>query len=149
MNAIYFDDYAVGQSHTTPGRTITEADVVFHAGQIGDLYPHHLDEEWSKDGPFGTRIAHGTLVFSIASGLIAREINAVSFSYGYDRLRFVRPVHIGDTITVVVEVTEKRLDPKRDDHGFVHEKGTVVNQRGETVLVFTHIASVEISSGLG
>lgn len=143
MNAIYFDDYEVGQTHTTLGRTITDADVVFHAGQIGDLYPHHLDEEWSKHGPFGTRVAHGTLVFSIASGLIAHDVNPVSFSYGYDRVRFVRPVFIGDTITVVVEVTEKRNDPKRPDRGFVHEQATVVNQHGETVAAFTHIALVE------
>lgn len=149
MSAIYFDDYEVGQTRTTLGRTITEADVVFHAGQIGDLYPHHLDEEWSRHGPFGTRIAHGTLVFSIASGLIAHDVNLVSFSYGYDRLRFVRPVFIGDTISVVVEVTEKRPDPKRPDDGFVYEQGTVCNQRGETVVVFTHIALVERAGAVG
>ena len=143
MNTIYFGDYEIGHTYTTLGRTITDADVVLHAGQIGDLYPHHLDEEWSKQGPFGARVAHGTLVFSIASGLIAHEVNPVSFSYGYDRVRFIRPVFIGDTISVVVEVTETRDDPKRPDHGFVHEQATVLNQHGETVAAFTHIALVE------
>jgi acyl dehydratase len=141
--AIYFEDYEVGRTRTTLGRTITETDIVLHAGQIGDLYPHHLDEEWSRTGPFGTRIAHGTLVFAIASGLIAHEINPVSFSYGYDRLRFIRPVFIGDTVRVLVEVTETRPNPKRPASGFVHEQGTVVNQHGETVLAFTHIALVD------
>jgi acyl dehydratase len=143
MSATYFEDYEVGQTHTTLGRTITEADIVIHGGQIGDLYPHHLDEEWSRKGPFGARIAYGTLVFSIASGLISHDVNPASFSYGYDRLRFVRPVFIGDTISVVLEVTDTRDDPKRADRGFVHEQATVMNQRGETVTAFTHIAVVE------
>jgi acyl dehydratase len=139
----YFEDYKVGQSHTTTGRTITEADIVIHAGHTGDFYPHHMDAEWCKTQPFGQRIAHGTLVFSVAVGMTAGAINPVAFTYGYDRLRFVKPVFIGDTLRVTVTVDEKRDDPKRPDYGFVDEKCTVVNQREETVLVFTHVLSVE------
>jgi len=140
---VYFEDYRLNEKRTTIGRTITEADVVFHAGQTGDFYPHHMDAEWVKTQPFGQRIAHGTLVFSVAVGMAAQVINPVSFSYGYDRLRFVKPVFIGDTIHVTTAITDKREDPKRPNYGFVYEQGEVVNQRDETVLVFTHIHSVE------
>jgi acyl dehydratase len=141
----YFEDYQLGETRTTTGRTITEADIVIHAGHTGDYYPHHMDAEWVKTQPFGQRMAHGTLVFSVAVGMTAGEINPVAFSYGYDRLRFIKPVFIGDTIRSTVTIKEKKEDPKRPEHGFVYEQGEVVNQRDETVLVFTHIHLVEKS----
>jgi len=141
----YFEDYQLGETRTTTGRTITEADIVIHAGHTGDYYPQHMDAEWVKTQPFGQRMAHGTLVFSVAVGMTAGEINPVAFSYGYDRLRFIKPVFIGDTIRATVTIKEKKEDPKRPDHGFVYEQGEVVNQRDETVLVFTHIHLVEKS----
>lgn len=138
----YFDDYAVGETRTTLGRTITEADIVLHAGQTGDFYPHHMDAEWCAAQPFGQRIAHGTLIFSVGVGMTAGDINPRAFSYGYDRLRFVKPVHIGDTITCRVTIAEKR-DHKRPDLGFVVERLEVTNQRGETVLVCDHLLLAE------
>jgi monoamine oxidase len=141
----YFEDYQLGETRTTTGRTITEADIVIHAGHTGDYYPHHMDAEWVKTQPFGQRMAHGTLVFSVAVGMTAGEINPVAFSYGYDRLRFIKPVFIGDTIRDTVTIKDKKEDPKRPEHGFVYEQGEVVNQRDETVLVFTHIYLVEKS----
>ena len=141
----YFEDYQLGETRMTTGRTITETDIVIHAGHTGDFYPHHMDAEWVKTQPFGQRMAHGTLVFSVAVGMTAGEINPVAFSYGYDRLRFIKPVFIGDTIRVTVTIKDKKEDPKRPEHGFVHEQGEVVNQRDETVLVFTHIHLVEKS----
>lgn len=139
----YFEDYKIDETHTTTGRTITETDIVIHAGHTGDFYPHHMDAEWTKTQPFGQRMAHGTLVFSVAVGMTAGEINPVAFSYGYDRLRFVKPVFIGDTIHVKLTISEKKEDSKRRDHGFVYEQGEVINQHDETVLAFTHIYSVE------
>jgi acyl dehydratase len=139
----HFEEYEVGAERTTLGRTITEADVVLHAGQTGDFYPHHMDAEWVKTQPFGQRIAHGTLILSVGVGMTADEINPLAFSYGYDRIRFVRPVHIGDTITVTARIAGKRDDPKRPTHGFVDEECVVSNQRGETVLVLTHVHLVE------
>lgn len=138
----YFEDYAVGETRTTLGRTITEADIVLHAGQTGDFYPHHMDAEWCAAQPFGQRIAHGTLIFSVGVGMTAGDINPRAFSYGYDRLRFVKPVHIGDTITCRVTIAEKR-DHKRPDLGFVVERLEVTNQRGETVLVCDHLLLAE------
>jgi acyl dehydratase len=137
-------DYVIGESVTTTGRTITETDIVIHAGQTGDFFPHHMDAEWSRENSgFGQRIAHGTLILSIASGLLTADINPFAFSYGYDRVRFVRPTFIGDTITVTGTIAAKRDDPKRTDRGFLDEDVVVVNQRNETVLVFTHVYSVE------
>jgi acyl dehydratase len=135
----FFEDYAVGETRQTLGRTITEADIVIHAGQTGDFYPHHMDAEWSKTQPFGQRIAHGTLIFGVAVGLTAGVVNPEAFSYGYDRLRFLRPVFIGDTITVTVTVKEKRDGGKSPAHGIVVELCEAKNQRGELVLVCEHL----------
>ena len=140
--ARYFEDYATGAVRETLGRTITEADVVIHAGQTGDFYPHHMDAEWCKKQPFGQRIAHGTLIFSVAVGMTAGEVNPVAFSYGYDRLRFIKPVFIGDTITVRVTITEKR-DSKSPQHGIVVELCQVYNQHGEAVLACEHLLMAE------
>ena len=146
MSTRYLEEFQVGEARNTTGRTITEADIVIHAGHTGDFYPHHMDAEWTKTQPFGQRIAHGTLVFSVAVGMTAHEINPVAFTYGYDRLRFIKPVFIGDTITVSVAIDDKKDDPKRQTQGFVYEKCEVTNQRDETVLVFTHVLAVEKKS---
>ena len=138
----FFQDYAVGAARASTGRTITDADIVLHAGQTGDFYPHHMDAEWCKTQSFGQRIAHGTLVFSVAVGQTAGEINPEAFSYGYDRVRFVRPVHIGDTLTTRCTVTELRDDPKRPQHGIVVERLEACNQRGDVVLVADHLLMV-------
>ncbi|WP_210506971.1 MaoC/PaaZ C-terminal domain-containing protein [Naasia sp. SYSU D00057] len=136
----WYEDYEIGERRETVGRTITEADIVLHAGQTGDFFPHHMDAEWMSTQPAGQRIAHGTLILSVAVGMTAGDINPQAMSYGYDRIRFIRPVFIGDTITVVAEITEKAPHTKRpDESGYVHEVVSVTNQRGETVLVLTHL----------
>jgi acyl dehydratase len=134
----YFEDYAEGEERQTLGRTITETDIVIHAGQTGDFYPHHMDAEWCQTQEFGQRVAHGTLIFSVAVGMTAGDINPLAFSYGYDRLRFVKPVFIGDTIRGKVTIAEKRTH-KRPEMGFVVERLEVVNQCDETVLVCDHL----------
>ena len=142
MNTIdrWFEDIEVGERRNTVGRTITEADIVLHAGQTGDFFPHHMDAEWMATQPAGRRIAHGTLILAVAVGMTAGDINPQSMSYGYDRIRFVRPVFIGDTIRVTAEITEKADHPKRpQEYGYVHELVTVTNQMGETVMVLTHL----------
>jgi acyl dehydratase len=146
---MFLEDFVVGTRRETIGRTITETDVVVHAGQTGDFYPHHMDAEWCKTQPFGQRMAHGTLVFSVAVGMTAGEINPRAMSYGYDRLRFVRPVFLNDTIHVRVSIKEVREDTKRRGHGIVVEALDVVNQRGETVLVAEHLLLVERRSVSG
>lgn len=136
----WFEDYEVGERRTTVGRTITETDIVVHAGQTGDFFPHHMDAEWCATQPFGARIAHGTLILSIAVGMTAADINPQSMSYGYDRIRFLKPVFIGDTIKVVAEIADKSDHKKNPDQlGYLHELVSVMNQRDETVLVLTHL----------
>src|ERR1700723_4475978 len=127
---VCFEEFVVGVVRESFGRTITEADIVLHAGQTGDFYPHHMDAEWCKTQPFGQRMAHGTLVFSVGVGMTAGAINPRAMSYGYDRLRFVRPVFLNDTIHVRVSIKDKRDDTKRPGHGVVVEGLEVVNQRG-------------------
>ncbi|MGN6536252.1 MAG: MaoC/PaaZ C-terminal domain-containing protein [Mesorhizobium sp.] len=139
----YFEDYEIGALRKTSGRTITETDFVVHAGHTGDFFPHHMDSEFMKATPFGQRIAHGTLVFSVGVGLTASVINPVAFSYGYDRLRFIKPVFIGDTIHTRTTIAAKEDDPKRAGSGRVIEHVEVVNQHGEVVLAADHIYIVE------
>ncbi|WP_199613668.1 MaoC family dehydratase [Paenibacillus alkalitolerans] len=138
----YFEDYSIGHTRETLGRTITETDIVLHAGQTGDFYPHHMDAEWCKGQDFKQRIAHGTLIFSVGVGMTAGEINPEAMSYGYDRLRFIKPVFIGDTIRVKVTIKEKRDHPKRPQNGIVTEAIEVLNQKDETVLVCEHLLLV-------
>jgi len=142
MQPQFFEDYAPGSVRTSARRTITEADILRHAEETGDYHPLHLDAEWCRTQEFGQRIAHGTLIFSVAVGQTAAEINPEAFTYGYDRLRFIKPVFIGDTLTARCTVKEKRDDPKRPGHGFVVERVESINQRGETVLAAEHLLLV-------
>jgi acyl dehydratase len=136
----WFEDYEIGEERVTVGRTITETDIVMHAGQTGDFFPHHMDADWTATQPFGQRIAHGTLILSVAVGMTAGDINPQSMSYGYDRIRFIKPVFIGDTITVTARIAEKADHAKKpEEFGYVHELVTVTNQSSETVLVLTHL----------
>tara|TARA_B110000037_G_scaffold24443_1_gene28185 strand:- start:5784 stop:6233 length:450 start_codon:yes stop_codon:yes gene_type:complete len=134
----FFEDYVTGEQRETFGRTITEADIVTHAGQTGDFFPHHMDAEWCKNQPFKQRIAHGTLTFSVAIGMTATEINPEAFSKGYDRLRFIKPVYIGDTIRVTIVISEKK-ESKKPRFGQVTEHVEVFNQKNEIVMVCDHI----------
>jgi len=140
----YFEEYELNSVQVSMGRTSTETDIVIHAGQTGDFYPHHMDAEWSKNQVFGQRVAYGTLILSVAVGQLAREMNEVAFSYGYDKVRFIAPVFIGDTITSKAEIVAKREHAKRAaDFGLVDEQVSVTNQRGETVIAFIHVYMVE------
>ena len=133
----YYDDLAIGDRITSRGRTITETDLVVFSGLSGDYTQLHTDEEHAKAGPFGGRIAHGCLTLSIATGLEFQlfgtgEVRVLAF-YGLDRVRFVKPVFIGDTIHVVVEVIA--LVDKDETRGVVTFHEEIRNQRGETVAV--------------
>jgi acyl dehydratase len=145
IEEIYFEDYLPGKVRETLGRTITETDIVLHAGQTGDFFPHHMDAEWCKTQDFGQRMAHGTLIFSVAVGMTANLINPVALSYGYDRLRFVKPVYIGDTIHVRVTVKSKR-EHKSPAQGIVSEFLEVFNQHNQTVLVCEHLLLVKMKA---
>jgi len=139
----FFEEFVLGETRETIGRTITESDIVIHAGQTGDFYPHHMDAEWCKTQPFKERIAHGTLTFSVAVGMTAGLINNRAMTYGYEKLRFPNPVHINDTIRVRVSINEIRDHPKRSNYGFVSEKLEVLNQHNKCVMATEHVLLVE------
>ena len=113
------------------------------AGLPGDFLPHDMDAAFCKTLPFGRRIAHRTMVFTIGVGLTATIINPVAFSCGYDRLRFFRPVFIGDTSRSRVKVTATEPMVNRPGHGRATERLTVTKPTGETALVADHIYMVE------
>ena len=133
----YFDDFEIGEEAMTAGRTITETDIVNFAGITGDWNEIHTNKELAERSMFGQRIAHGALVFSIATGLSVRlgqTADTVLAFYGLDRLRFVKPTFIGDTIRVRQKVEGKS---ERDDRsGIVTMLNEVINQREETVVSY-------------
>jgi 3-hydroxybutyryl-CoA dehydratase len=130
----YLDDISVGDTHVTRGRTITETDLVSFAMFSGDWHPIHTDVEYAAaDERFGGRIAHGALVLSVGLGLVTFWPPAMKAFYGIDRLRFVAPTRIGDTVHVVTEVLS--VDPRDDSSGVVTSQFVVRNQRDQDVLV--------------
>jgi 3-hydroxybutyryl-CoA dehydratase len=133
----YYDDLQLGDRFTTRARTVTETDLVAFSGLSGDYAALHTDEEFARSGPFGGRIAHGCLTLSLATGLEfsligSEELKIVAF-YGMDRVRFVKPVFIGDTIHLEGEVTA--LEEKDETRGVVTFHQEIKNQRGDTVAV--------------
>jgi len=133
--------FGVGAS-VSMGRTISESDVYLFGGLTGDLARHHIDEEYArKNTYFGRRVVHGALLVglaSAASSLMGDRYDKGKWrgaSYGYDHVRFVRPVFIGDTVTVTYTIkTMDEADLK------TYADVVAVNQHGETVFVAVHIA---------
>jgi 3-hydroxybutyryl-CoA dehydratase len=123
-------------------RTVTEADVTLFAGLSGDLNPFHVDEQFAAGTRFGRRIAHGALLVAYSSAAFTRYCQqwlepgtaARAISYGYDRIRFVAPTYLGDTIT-----TEYRIDSVDAASDKAFAAVTCTNQRGETVAVAAHV----------
>ena len=119
-------------------KTVGESDVYLFAGVSGDLGPNHVNEEYMRQTRFGRRIAHGVLIVAFMSTcstkLIEQAGNTPMVSYGYDRIRFVRPVFIGDTVTVTYVVAT--VD---DEKGEIRSDVTATNQDGDVVAVATHI----------
>jgi 3-hydroxybutyryl-CoA dehydratase len=134
---MYFEDYTIDEVRTSRGRTITEADIVNFAGLSGDFVELHMNEEYARQGPFGKRIAHGALIFSISTGLMVQMTSnqeAIVAFRGVDQLRFVAPVFIGDTIHVVRKTIDKQT--KDGVRGLVTFETTVLNQDGKPVVTY-------------
>ena len=129
--ASHFEEIEPGDRFVTPGRTVTEADVVGFAALTGDSHPQHTDAEWAAAGRFGERIAHGLLVLSYAAGLVPFDPERVVALRRVGDAVFKAPVRIGDTIHVEGSVEDKReLD---EGHGLVTCRWRVLNQRGKLV----------------
>lgn len=131
----FYEDIVVGAEHVSPGKTITEADVVGFAALSGDWFPLHTDEEFSKRGPFKTRIAHGLLGLALTEGLKFRIPEFMRMAYLaslYWNYRFTKPILIGDTVHLKVRFDSKRMT-KNPERGLVVEYVSMVNQRDEVV----------------
>ena len=123
-------------------KTVGESDIYGFAGITGDFAPPHTNEEFMKASQYGQRVAHGALLVGfmstasaqLASRIIATTPGITPMSIGYDRIRFIGPVLIGDTVTVTYEVKEVEPERRRS-----YADLTAVNQRGETIGVGRHI----------
>lgn len=128
---------SVGTS-VTFSKTVGEADVYMFAGVSGDLGPNHVDEEYMSKTRYGHRIAHGVLIVAYMSTCSTKVIeqagNEPMVSYGYDRVRFVKPVFIGDTVTVTYTIAERD-----EEKGELRSDVVARNQRDDVVAVATHI----------
>lgn len=119
-------------------KTVSEADIYAFAGISGDFSPNHVDHEYMSKTRYGQRIAHGVLTIAFMSTCSSKLIeslgNPPTVSYGYDRVRFIKPVFIGDTLTARYTVAEVDDEAQRS-----RSDVKVFNQHGDVVTVATHI----------
>ena len=132
---LYFEEYEVGMTVTSAGRTITEADVVAFAGFSGDWTPIHTDSVYAAEHFFGQRVAHGMLVLAVASGLAARlgflDETFLAFR-SINEWKFAQPVFLGDTLHVRLNCSETRA-MQRLGGGIVTLEIEVINQTDQVV----------------
>jgi len=140
---LYFDDVEVGQEWESQGRTITQADIVNFAGLSGDFNPIHVDHEFAKTTPFHQPIAHGLLVFAIASGLgqFSPPMRTLAL-HSIREWHFRGPVFIGDTIRVRTKVLEKEARA-RGRRGVISWQRQLVNQADKVVQEGISVTLVE------
>jgi 3-hydroxybutyryl-CoA dehydratase len=133
---LYFEEFSVGQTLRTPGRTLTEADIIAFAGLSGDFNLIHTDAVYAATTPFGQRVAHGLLGLAIASGLAVRsgvlEGTVLAFRE-IQEWKFSQPVFIGDTLTVEMKVSEVKALPRLGGGSVVLEL-SVMNQTAAVVM---------------
>lgn len=122
-------------------KTVSESDIYLFAGISGDFAPQHVDEQYMQSTPFGGRIAHGGLILAYVSRLAstaaqaaAERTDETALSYGYDHVRFIRAVRIGDTIDALYRIIDVDSDARRTTAQI-----EVRNQRGEMVAVAQHL----------
>jgi acyl dehydratase len=127
-----FDALETGALFVTPERTISEHDVRVFAELTGDRHPQHLDEQWAAASQFGSRIAHGMLVLSVAVGLLPLDPERVVALRRVRDAVFKRPVLLGDTVWVKGRIDA--LTTIDESAGLVSWAWTVVNREGGTVV---------------
>jgi len=137
----FYEDWPVGQKIRSLRRTISEGESHQFNMLVTDIHPYVQDQIFAEtEGVFGRRLVAGAFVFSAGLGLVATNcINA--FSYGYDKLRFIKPTFIGDTIYTVRTHLEKR--PKYKEMGLLRASYEVFKGEGELVLYCEHIQTVK------
>jgi acyl dehydratase len=137
----FYEDFEIGHKIRSIRRTISEGESMLFNALVLDMHPYVGDQIFaSKEGVFGKRLVAGAMVFSYGLGLVATNcVNA--FSYGYDKLRFIRPVFIGDTIYTIRTNLEKR--PKYKDMGLIKACYEVFKNEGELALYCEHLQTVK------
>jgi 3-hydroxybutyryl-CoA dehydratase len=128
MSELAYEDIKIGDEASL-SRTITEAHIVLYAGLTGDMNPVHVDAEQAAQSMFKERIAHGMLVAGVISAVLGTQLPGPNSVYLGQDLKFTAPVKIGDTVTALVTVTDKR-----DDKRIIKLRTTATNQRGQTVI---------------
>jgi len=136
-----YEDYQVGEVDRSIRRTISEGEVMLFSSLLVDLHPYVADDKWAREeGLFGKRIVPGALVFGYGMGLFAHN-NVNTFSYGYDRLRFIKAVFIGDTIYAMRTLLEKT--PKYENMGLFRVSYEVFRADNEELVLYTeHLQTV-------
>ena len=129
----FYDDLQVGEEWVSPGRTVTETDIVSFAGVSGDFNPIHVDHEFARTTAFRRPVAHGLLVLSISSGLglHAPAMRTLAF-LGIREWKFVEPVYIGDTVRVRSKLLDKEVRA-RGRRAVLTWQRQIVNQEGRVV----------------
>ena len=136
----FYEDWPVGQKIRSLRRTMSEGDSHLFNALVLDIHPYVQDQMFAeREGIFGRRLVAGAFVFSAGLGLVATNcVNA--FSYGYDRLRFIKPVFIGDTIYSIRTNMDKT--PRYKDMGLIRASYEVFKGEGELVLYCEHLQTV-------
>jgi acyl dehydratase len=131
VSTLFFDDLVVGDEWESPGRTITEADVVAFAGISGDYNPLHMDHQAARRGVFGEPVAHGLLGLAVASGLTSSSPRVETLAFlAIKEWKFLHPIAFGDTIRVISRIDA--LEPRsRGRRGLVTWHRRLVNQDGK------------------
>ena len=136
MSGLYFEEFTVGQKIVTGERSISDGDIMTFAGLTGDNNRIHTDEEFSRNGPFGQRIAHGLLGLSIASGLAWKtgilDGTVIAFRE-VNEWKFIKPVFLGDSVHAELNVIETKALP-RIGAGSVVITAELRNQKDETCM---------------
>lgn len=136
-----FEDFVLGQKDRSIRRTISEGEAMLFNSLVLDMHPYVGDEKFAtEDGLFGKRLVAGAQVFAYGLGLMANN-NIHTFSYGYDKLRFIKPVFIGDTIYTIRTHLEKR--PKYEEMGLVRVSYEIFKGEGELALYAEHLQTVK------
>jgi 3-hydroxybutyryl-CoA dehydratase len=140
---LYFDDVDVGQEWLSLARTVTETDIVNFAGLSGDFNPIHIDHEFARTTPFRRPIAHGLLVFSLATGLAVNSPMMRTLAFiGIRDWQFKEPIFIGDTVKVRTKVLEKTVRG-RGRRGVIAWLRQIINQTGKIVQEGVTVTLVE------
>lgn len=141
---ISFEDMEVGTSVEVGKHTFTRDEIVEFAQKF-DPQPFHLDEHAAAQSPFGGLVASGWHTCSVMMGMLAREVLDGSTSMGspgVDAIRWLKPVRVGDTLTMMNVVVDKRVSQSKPDRGIVSTRWEGFNQHGELVITVNSKAMV-------